>query len=212
MVHGHPRATRRDIPRQVGSVHTEQQQKDTATSQYLRRKGQSATYKDKDKSSVKLELPVKRPVHKNKTRDRRRKYGEVQRMYGANKSLCAEHILSGKFDEPPQEPTTIGEHEAFWVPLMETESFPDKRTKGPVLYELLEPVTVEVLNQTFGRLEDTSAGLDGVNRDWLSIADRHRLATHMNLWLVSGLSPRAFRQGYNTLAEKQEELRPTIGR
>lgn len=88
---------------------------------------------------------------------------------------------------------------------METPSQEDDRKwqkLGPVLHGLSRPVSRDELTRALKDMDDTAAGLDGVNRSMLRSADWFGLLGHMDLWLFAGISPRAFREGYTSLGEK----------
>ena len=105
----------------------------------------------------------------------------------------------------------MGEQVRFWAPLMKAPSHLDTTpvsVKGPVLHDLCRLVSATELEKTLGEMTDSSAGVDQVDRPTLRNVDRESLRYHMNLWLVAGTAPVAFRDGYTTLAEKDGERVP----
>lgn len=94
---------------------------------------------------------------------------------------------------------------------METPSYPDARKwerKGPVLHGLCSRVDRKELETALAELDNTAAGLDGVTRHHLRMANHSNLVAHFNLWLLTGTSPSAFRDGYTALGAKSGPITP----
>ena len=128
---------------------------------------------------------------------RRRLYGVMQTLYKKNRSRCAKTVLSGDWAKE-RRAAKPGEQEAYWRPLFEEPSKPDEREPEPVcrpLFEMSLPVTMEEYERSLGSTHDSSPGLDGVDLKLLrKIAPRTAVA-HMNLWLLAGRPPGAFKIG-----------------
>ena len=128
---------------------------------------------------------------------RRRLYGVIQTLYRKNRSRCAKTVLSGDWAKE-RRAAKLEEQDAYWRPLFEEPSALDSREPETVsrpLYEISLPVTKEEYERVLSSTQDSSPGLDGVDRKALRRMDPQAMIAHMNLWLLAGRPPGDFKIG-----------------
>jgi hypothetical protein len=64
---------------------------------------------------------------------------------------------------------------------------------------------VEEYRRVLKDASDSSPGIDGMDRSYLRRIDADEVVAHMNLWLATGTSPKAFRVGTTSLIPKSAE-------
>ena len=87
----------------------------------------------------------------NASKLRRFQYACIQGLYKRNRGQCADEVLSGKWTEVAGTSVQMKDMEPVWRGIMETPSVSDMPTPvsvGPILWQLLAPVTVNELEQT----------------------------------------------------------------
>ena len=139
---------------------------------------------------------------------RRRFYAHIQRLYAKDRGVCADHILSGKWERQgascPKEKLV-----EFWAPLFETQSVPDDRVVTPVTTtrnDLTSPILVaEVDSATRNSKSKGSPGPDGLRLFDAKALSSRGLAVHFNLWMLLACSPTRFRVGRTTLIPKKAD-------
>lgn len=131
-----------------------------------------------------------------KANRRRTQYARVQRVYRANRSRCADLVLSGDWAKDPV-PVSMAEQEAFWKPLMETPSVADGRSPDRTneVWEILLPVTINEYRETIKRVKDSAPGEDTVCRSTIRGLSAQEVTAQFNLWLLCGCPPTAFGSG-----------------
>ena len=89
------------------------------------------------------------------------------------------------------------EQVAFWKPLLETPSAPDRRAPPPVdgapEWGIIEPISTVEVTRHLKSLKDGAAGPDNLVRRDVRKLSAGSLACRFNVWLITGISPESFR-------------------
>lgn len=97
----------------------------------------------------------------------------------------------------------------IWKGVLERPSTPDCRQPipvGPTLWQLMEPVTLEELNNTIISMSVKAPGADGPRLTDLRKMDRRALLSHFNLRLLTGFQPSSLCIGHPTLIPKDHNV------
>jgi hypothetical protein len=76
---------------------------------------------------------------------------------------------------------------------------------GPILYELLDPVTEEEVLTTIRKTKNGAAGPDHISVGQVKSIPTPVLTAHYNLWLLLGSQPTGFRKGVTVLIPKSNK-------
>jgi len=142
------------------------------------------------------ESPRQDPALSRK-QQRRKAFGVLQALYKKNRSRCAKTVLSGDWAEEKRF-TSLEEQESYWKPLFEGESAPGA-TMGTKVFETLYGLSLPVTSEEYGLVlrttNDSSPGIDGTDKKVLLSFNGGAVVAHMNLWLLAGHPPEAFKEG-----------------
>ena len=160
------------------------------------RKSKSKSRDRRRNEKYKGESPRRGPALSRK-QQRRKAFGVLQALYKKNRSRCAKTVLSGDWAKEKRF-TSLEEQESYWKPLFEENSAPGATMGTRVsetLYGLSVPVTSEEYGLVLRTTNDSSPGIDGIDKKVLSSFDGGAVVAHMNLWLLAGRPPEAFKEG-----------------
>ena len=148
-----------------------------------------------------------RPVAQSSRAKRRAAYSRIQALYKSSRTSCANVVLAGKWREVA--PTlSMQEQVAFWKPLLETPSAPDRRvppSEGAPEWGIIEPISAAEVARHLKSLKDGAAGPDNLVRRDVRKLSAESLACRFNVWLITGISPESFRHGVTVLIPKTPE-------
>ena len=102
----------------------------------------------------------------NASKLHRYQYARIQGLYKWNRGHCADEVLSGKWTEVAGTIAQMKDMVPVWRGIMETPSVSDMHTPvsvGPLLWQLLAPVTVHELEQTLRNSSKTAPGPDSIS-------------------------------------------------
>lgn len=141
----------------------------------------------------------------NRHSERAQRFALTQRAYEQNPSHCARMILDGA--DTPKEHPPLEEVEEFYEKLFETPSdlpWPEGETSGQV--DMSYGITVAELKKSLGRLNDSAAGPDGINRKHLRAANVYDLVAFSNIVFGSCIVPSSLRKNRTTLLPKKGDM------
>eukprot|EP00795_Rhopilema_esculentum_P011103 gene11103-19967_t len=141
----------------------------------------------------------------NAAKLRRYQYARIQGLYKRNRGRCADEVLSGKWTEVAGTSVQIKDMELVWRGIMETASVSDMRnlvSVGPILWQLLAPVTVHELEQTLRNSSKTAPGPDSISWKQLKGISANALVSHFNLWQLASYQPSPMGLGRTVFLEK----------
>ena len=141
----------------------------------------------------------------NASKLRRYQYARIQALYKRNRGRCADEVLSGKWTEVAGTSVQMKDMEPVWRGIMETPSVSDMRTPvsvGPILWQLLAPVTVNELEQTLRNSSKTAPGPDSISWKQLKGISANALVSHFNLWHLASYQPSPMRLWRTVFLEK----------
>ena len=141
----------------------------------------------------------------NASKLHRYQYARIQGLYKWNGGRCADEVLSGKWTEVAGTIVQMKDMVPVWRGIMETPSVSDMRTPvsvGPILWQLLAPVTVHELEQTLRNSSKTAPGPDSISWKQLKGILANALLSHFNLWQLASYQPSPMRLGQTVFLEK----------
>ncbi len=136
---------------------------------------------------------------------RRHQYARVQGLYKRNRGRCAKEVLSGDWRKANTSSVPLAAMEPAWRDIMEKPSMVDERSPqavGPVLWQLLAPVTAEEVKQMFCKSSKSAPGPDNISLERLKRIPVEVLVSHFNLWQYASYQPDPMRIGRTIFIEK----------
>lgn len=120
-------------------------------------------------------------------------------------------MLYGSWDKPTRL-LSLDELEPYWRNIFEKESEVDDRVPdpiGPVLWDLIDPVTHVEVESTIKAARASAPGLDGMVLSRLKQLPVNELRARLNLWLLAGYCPTTCCLGEMVLILKDHtDIRP----
>ena len=167
--------------------------------------------------------PKQHPRKLSNRQKRRLEYKKVQNLFRKKRTSCAELVLSGAWKTNIAEGNGPARNDltSFWRNIMEAPKIEDNRPVTairPTAWEVIEPITKEVVRDTLKGLTESSPGPDGVSLRMLKSIPLSTITKVFNLWMLSCSQPRSLRKSRTILIPKVSsptnpgEFRPiTIG-
>ena len=119
--------------------------------------------------------------------------------------------MDGSWDKQASK-LSLEELEPFWREIFESESVVDNRDVdpiGPVMWDMIKPVTLDEVTLTINAMKNGSPGPDGMVLSQLKKLPKNELVLRFNLWLTVGFCPSACCIGETVLISKdQNDISP----
>ena len=150
---------------------------------------------------------VQRRVAQSSREKRRAAYSRTQALYKKSRTSCARTVLTGKWREVAPN-LSLREQEAFWAPLLETPSIPDRRAPpgdGAPEWDIMAPITTDEVARHLRGMKDGATGPDNRTLNDVRKLGVAALACRFNVWMLTGIAPEAFRHGVTVLIPKTPE-------
>ena len=154
---------------------------------------------------------IGKPHRKSARNERKAAYKKVQQLFKRKRARCAREVLDGSWEKPIPR-LSLEELEPFWRGVFETESVVDERDPdpiGPVLWNIVEPITLDELQLTIKAMKAGAPGPDGMVLSQLKKLPLMELILCLNLWLMAGFCPDVCCMGESVLIPKdRSDIRP----
>ena len=200
------RASGNECETTVSSEYTSWLKKhDLRTSHKAPRARRSREKKTKSRAGHERARTMKVGVRKvSKRQAKRERYARLQSDWADRQSETAKQIIRGTWGARSSN-LPLDKLLPFWKELFEAESKPDTRTPArayEVKLTLLEVVSENELTKVLRKAKNGAPGPDRIKLGQVLAIPRNDLATHMNLWLWSGVPPEDFKKGATSLIPK----------